>query len=195
MPGSGISSAGAGAGDHRGAGQRDQLRYQDADSGRSLAQGVLDDTAGPEVATARMTTLPLACCSTQGRCRRPNHSWPCTRPPYPTATCTRCSAWPIQDEEHTRAGGQLGLCSSTPPAARRAALVAGLARVADPRPAPVPAITTALASATSCSTRKLVSGCPRPQREKARFPWPFVHSLRHTISRTIGSPIPCKLLR
>ena len=65
----GRSSAGAGAGDHRGAGQRDQLRYQDADSGRSLAQGVLDDAAGPEVATAPMTTLPLVCCSTQGRCR------------------------------------------------------------------------------------------------------------------------------
>ena len=47
-----------------GAGQRDQVQYQDAGSGRSLAQGVLDDAAGIEVATARMTTLPLVCCST-----------------------------------------------------------------------------------------------------------------------------------
>ena len=135
----GRSSAGAGTGDHHGAGQRDQVQYQDADSGRSLAQGVLDDAAGIELATARMTTLPLVCCSTQGRCRRPNHSRPCTRLPYPTATCTRCSAWSIQDEEHTREGGQLGLCSITPPAARRAVLVAVLARAADPRP--VPAVT------------------------------------------------------
>jgi hypothetical protein len=32
-----------------GAGQLDQVQYQDADSGRSLAQGVLDHAAGIEV--------------------------------------------------------------------------------------------------------------------------------------------------
>ena len=53
---------GAGAGDHHGAGQLDLVLHQDTRSpAGGPAQGVLDHTAGIEVAAARKTTLPLVC--------------------------------------------------------------------------------------------------------------------------------------